>query len=137
MTYNDIFEGSENHLTNTVHLIRADLVKCTISKKVDKLKQYHQNDLEHCQYLLRRYLNDVQKGNSHLWVRKPTGESDANYLKMGRDEIEHYSLVRVVELPTGGFVLHYGVTDLHLVERGTGPFKTAVDAANWFLDQGR
>jgi len=56
-----------------------------------------------------------------------------------RQELEYYSLVRVIELPQDGkrFILVYGDADDETVDKGTGPFDSFEDSAQWFLTSGR
>lgn len=126
--------------------IRHDLDPADVLDRINKkIARWEQEAIKRVQEATDHeldYQRRVAEGTvARYWARRPDSAEriDAMYEDWIKYEQEHYSHVRVIELPQPGkrFILVYGVQDDMKVTEGTGPFATLDDAKNWFLNQGR
>lgn len=127
--------------------IRHDLdpvdVEKEIKRAVDELRAVHERRKAEVANVTAQYAKEVGEGTAHRnFPRTPEtlATLDMRYQEYIRLQLEHYSKVRVIELPTNAdkrFVLAYGDQNDSGVTNGTGPGVSVDEIAGWFLRGGR
>lgn len=126
---------------NIRHNLDPALVQAQIDKKVCEHIQHRNSAVEYAKKRCEEYTNATQEERQARWISPPESHEiiEAIYNKWIEREKNHYTFVRVIELPKKGnrFILVYGDADDATVKSGTGPFKTCQEAMDWFLKSGR
>lgn len=128
---------------NVRHDIDPVLVKAQIEHKIAEQMNWRSRRIAEATVQFNEYHRALAAGENVLgrWTRPPQEPSLTGQLhdRISEQERNHYSLVRVIELPKTGkrFVLVYGDVDDATVAAGTGPFASFEAAAGWFLRSGR
>lgn len=125
---------------------RHDLDQALVARQVEKKIAEHErrraaaNKMQRTNVALYHYQKAKGDDVSKTWTREPTLDwFNRVYDAHVNLEREHYSKVRVIELPKEGhrFILVYGDTDDATVTHGTGPFEKLEQAIAWYLNGGR
>ena len=130
---------------NIRHDLEKNDVNSNIRKKINDhlacMRKSINNEINSHEEFLKANLETQKR-----WIRPRTNPVEKDlvpiyemYMNWIDEELNHYSKVRVIELPVSGdrFILVYGDTDDSTVETGTGPFSSYEDAEKWFLNNGR
>jgi len=124
------------------HEIDPLLVMDQINRKISRINEHREQWFEKAKANLVEYACDVENGVADKnWKREPDSLEFVDSHSDSRIEVErnHYSRVRVIELPQPGkrFALVYGDEDDTAPSRMTGPFESFEKASEWFLNFGR
>lgn len=121
---------------NIVHAIDMDTVDEQIKQQCERYLKLRDTRVKAAKESCIKYVQDPNK-----FARKPDSAYDVRSIWNGciTLEKEHYSSVRVIELPIDGkrFILVYGNVANDTVTSGTGPFESLEKATTWFINGGR
>lgn len=131
-------------VANIRHNLEPALVQTSTAKQVAYYEDFRVRRVGETIALLAKYEQSVANDTVYKdWHNKPQDVQSVidQHNEWIRREREHYSTVRVIELPTGEkrFLLVYGDVDdaTATVTEGTGPFESFDAAAKWFYGSGR